>query len=228
MSWKPQPCLRCNESPKEPGRGKKFCEPCGLLAKEELKERTRKSLAAYKRRQREMERLAGRPDGRAGRTIRKDKGVKKGPRVVHAPGMKQCLGCDRVLTFKQIGTKPDGMPHSRCRPCRTEYAYIYNLKRSFGMTPEQYLELFEAQGQACYICRRHPRNQRLAVDHDHTTGVVRGLLCKKCNRDILGHVGDSPEVLRRAAEYLEVPPAPGVIGVVVVPYHVPKVAGSDD
>jgi hypothetical protein len=47
------------------------------------------------------------------------------------------------------------------------------------------------------------RFERLALDHDHTTGEFRGFLCQKCNQAI-GLLNDSPELLRIAAEYIEV------------------------
>ncbi len=67
---------------------------------------------------------------------------------------------------------------------------------------EQYDVLFKKQDGKCAICHCHQRYQRLAVDHDHKTQVVRGLLCMQCNRG-LGRFFDSPVRLRRAAEYLE-------------------------
>jgi hypothetical protein len=48
---------------------------------------------------------------------------------------------------------------------------------------------------------------RLAIDHDHKTGVVRGLLCKRCNSDVLGAADERSDILLRAAAYLEAPPA---------------------
>lgn len=75
--------------------------------------------------------------------------------------------------------------------------------------------LFDRQGGRCAICgnsettpatSRHKGNlgrpRRLAVDHDHTSGLVRGLLCTRCNM-LLGFSLDNPSVLLRAAEYLE-------------------------
>ncbi|MGE0576133.1 MAG: endonuclease VII domain-containing protein [Reyranella sp.] len=61
-----------------------------------------------------------------------------------------------------------------------------------------------AQEGRCKICRRPAEEGQwkvLRVDHDHATGKIRGLLCHHCNV-ALGHFGDSPELLERAAEYL--------------------------
>lgn len=77
------------------------------------------------------------------------------------------------------------------------------LKKAFGMTEADYELLLEAQGGKCAICERPPRGpRRLHVDHCHRTGVIRGLLCASCN-PALGIMKDSPELLRKAAEYLE-------------------------
>lgn len=86
------------------------------------------------------------------------------------------------------------------------------LRRLYGITAEQYDEMLEAQGGVCAICERPPGKQRLNVDHDHKTGLVRGLLCWECNRRVLAAARDRAHILRRAAEYLESPPALRVIG----------------
>ena len=71
------------------------------------------------------------------------------------------------------------------------------------MTPAGYYDMLVAQGGVCAICRLTCQSgKRLCVDHDHATGKVRGLLCQKCNT-VLGKMSDSPELLRRAAAYLE-------------------------
>lgn len=76
------------------------------------------------------------------------------------------------------------------------------LKRH-GITPETYQVMLAAQDGVCAICQKSEKvKQHLAVDHDHETGAVRGLLCRDCNTS-LGKFGDSPELLRRAAAYLE-------------------------
>lgn len=59
---------------------------------------------------------------------------------------------------------------------------------------------------ACEICGAEPESKRAhAVDHDHQTGLIRGTLCRPCNQG-LGHFRDDPNILRKAAEYLEQPP----------------------
>lgn len=91
-----------------------------------------------------------------------------------------------------------------------EKARIKKLKERFGLTADQYDEMLAAQGGACAVCGRtegQPHNQtglptRLVVDHDHQTGVNRGLLCRQCNLGI-GNLKDSPALLRAAAAYLE-------------------------
>ena len=59
-----------------------------------------------------------------------------------------------------------------------------HLKARYGLTPEEYQSILTRQNGACAICQRHPRKRRLAVDHDHGDGHVRGLLCDRCNRGL--------------------------------------------
>lgn len=82
--------------------------------------------------------------------------------------------------------------------------FEYNLKREFGITPEDYDRMFVDQNGCCAICGRHQIEfkRRLAVDHDRETSKIRGLLCIHCNMGI-GQLDHSPECLRKAADYLE-------------------------
>jgi len=76
-----------------------------------------------------------------------------------------------------------------------------HLKHAYGLTLDQYDELFKAQQGACAIC--HQITKRLLfVDHDHKTGKARGLLCVNCNNG-LGLLGDHVETVQRAANYLK-------------------------
>lgn len=81
-----------------------------------------------------------------------------------------------------------------------------SLRQKYGMEPEQYDALLIAQDGRCAICRRFPTSENsrygiLFVDHDHTTGAVRGLLCDQCNRGI-GLLQDNPDIVMAAAAYL--------------------------
>ncbi len=75
-----------------------------------------------------------------------------------------------------------------------------NLMSFYGIGLAEYDRLFKSQDGRCAICRR-PSTKNLYVDHDHATGVLRGLLCGPCN-SALGMLCDSPFLLERAAEYL--------------------------
>jgi hypothetical protein len=61
----------------------------------------------------------------------------------------------------------------------------HQLKK-YGLTPPQYDALLNSQGGVCAICHLPPVRKRLSVDHDHTSGKVRGLLCFTCNA-VTGH-----------------------------------------
>ncbi len=79
-----------------------------------------------------------------------------------------------------------------------------HLKRKYNMTLEQYARMFDEQKECCAICGEHYTkvpHQQLMVDHCHTTGKVRQLLCDLCNT-ALGKFKDSPELLERAADYI--------------------------
>ena len=79
--------------------------------------------------------------------------------------------------------------------------YLLGAQKMYGITPVEYAELYIKQDGRCAICLDKPI-QRLAIDHDHQTGKVRGLLCIKCNR-ALGLVADSSSILKYAIAYLE-------------------------
>ena len=76
------------------------------------------------------------------------------------------------------------------------------LKAQYGMTVEAYDAMLEVQGGVCKICSANPeKGRRLSVDHCHTTGRIRGLLCSNCNLAI-GSMRDNPLFLESAAQYL--------------------------
>lgn len=78
-----------------------------------------------------------------------------------------------------------------------------HLQIKYGMTEEEYAELFKAQGEVCAICKRPQFGKnRFPVDHCHKTGKVRGLLCNPCNSG-MGRFEDDPQRMREAVRYLE-------------------------
>ncbi|WP_423817399.1 endonuclease VII domain-containing protein [Saccharomonospora viridis] len=112
--------------------------------------------------------------------------------------------------------------HHKARKAKQrEAAWERRLWDTYHITPEQYWAIYEAQGRACFGCRRAKGTgrKRLSVDHDHSCcpgpvscgKCVRGLLCGPCNRDVLGHLRDEAEALRRLADYVENPPARKVL-----------------
>jgi hypothetical protein len=86
-------------------------------------------------------------------------------------------------------------------------AHATRVEKVYGITPSEWGRLYDAQGRVCFICRRaNGTTRRLSVDHDHRTGLVRGLLCRPCN-DLLGHLRDDPAAAYRIYAYLSNPPA---------------------
>lgn len=75
------------------------------------------------------------------------------------------------------------------------------LKKTYGITKTDYLAMVARQNGVCAICKKPPKNGPLEIDHCHSTGRVRGLLCHRCNW-ALGILEDSEELLASALEYL--------------------------
>ncbi|MCC3775174.1 endonuclease VII domain-containing protein [Streptomyces sp. UNOB3_S3] len=102
-----------------------------------------------------------------------------------------------------------------CTTCRkkgrSEARHEARIQATYGLLPGEYTQLFQLQEGRCAICGG-TRRQRLSVDHCHTTGLVRGLLCRMCNGRLLTASRDRPDILRAAAAYLENPPAQKHLG----------------
>lgn len=118
-----------------------------------------------------------------------------------------CAGCQSFIPlFYTSG--------SRCKSCASSAAHGQRVEKVYGLSAEGYDRLFRLQGGRCAICCRRPMTKRLAVDHNHKTGAVRGLLCAHnengCNRAVIANleaaVDGGLEAARRAVAYLEDPP----------------------
>lgn len=195
MPKKMKPCIVCGGVKERGYQGSRLCFSCRSLPKrtEEFIQRERE----YSRRRR---RNSGIPERR--KKIRDD-------------GFVWCNECENYLppiVFPNHSNKNKGMKnHHRyapyCKPCQKKYNRRRRLKNIYGLSLEKYDELLSFQNGVCFICHRNDFRYSLAVDHDHKTGEVRGLLCKGCNRDLLGALHDNIEALKRAIDYLENPPA---------------------
>lgn len=126
--------------------------------------------------------------------------------------MNQCRDCREFKSsdcFYKNYKRKDGLT-SRCKICflknKSKYSRNHKYDR-YGITNDQYNEMFLSQNGTCFICNqpetlKDKRGIRsLAVDHDHSNGKVRGLLCSKCNRGI-GCFNDNPELMIKASQYI--------------------------
>ena len=95
---------------------------------------------------------------------------------------------------------------TRCAICAKRQAHRVShnahLKTRYGITREDYDKLLEYGEGKCWICNGGTSRRTLAVDHDHKTGMVRGLLCATCNK-ALRNFRDSATRFRNAADFLE-------------------------
>ncbi len=131
------------------------------------------------------------------------------------------MKCKSPESENEARPRPSGRgaaPQFCTKACQLSFARRWTkLKHKYGITVDQYDQLLAEQGGGCAICGvAGPEAARwgvLVVDHDHETGKVRGLLCSNCNCAI-GLLGDSPELLTKAAGYLsaELPLKEGIRG----------------
>jgi hypothetical protein len=85
---------------------------------------------------------------------------------------------------------------------KTQNELTARYLKKYGMTLDDYNQMFARQHGQCAICDVSVQDERMCVDHDHATGNVRGLLCRLCNSS-LGGFRDSVDLLRKAVAYLE-------------------------
>lgn len=128
-------------------------------------------------------------------------------------GNKAFLGRKHTEEWKQARRvpRPDlkgRVPWNKKFKTRKDKETNGNLKRNFGIGIVEYEKILQTQSYVCAICskpnsRKLPDGKyaKLAVDHDHKTGKIRGLLCCKCNFAI-GHLDDNPYLCERAMHYL--------------------------
>jgi len=133
--------------------------------------------------------------------------------------MKKCIKCQQIKSneeFYNNKKSKDGL-HSYCKVCnkflKTLWANanpekIKRIRRQqtlkgYGLSFQDYENKLKAQKHGCEICgTRMQKNQHLSIDHNHKSGKVRGLLCRKCN-SILGRVEGYLERVKTSIAYLE-------------------------
>ena len=134
------------------------------------------------------------------------------------PAGRDCTGCKQWKPLSEFGKNSKGKwgVNQKCKECMRAWGVAYNLKANFNLTQKEYDRLLDAQDGKCAYCGLECRTGRkLAVDHCHQTGVIRGLLCMRCNKYKIGNL--TIEETRHILEYLENPPAYRVLGIKMVP-----------
>lgn len=138
-------------------------------------------------------------------------------------GVKVCVKCERPKVLSGFYKRKDtGKYRNECKDCINKYnlelyhknpkqkdnhrkaAWKHQIKKNYGVTPEEYYEMLEKQEGKCKICSTHIDDidkHVLYIDHCHTTGKVRGLLCQQCNSG-LGMFRDRVDLLKKAERYL--------------------------
>ena len=136
----------------------------------------------------------------------------------YLPETKICNKCKQrklQTDFNFCSNSSDGL-QSWCLDCGKKWWKIYSgkhdrrdyhLQYRYGITKKQYELILKSQNGVCAICcqsetvKQNNKIDSLAVDHDHKTNYVRGLLCRRCNT-ILGYIDNIPEFLEKVTQYL--------------------------
>lgn len=119
----------------------------------------------------------------------------------------RCAFCAKLLANGRRVERYKSEEWRRLRNERVKQHYernpdkiVYKVVRKYGLSVELYNAMLAAQGGGCAICQKPPQKNRLSVDHDHKTGLVRGLLCPWCNQHLIAF--ENKDFARRAQAYL--------------------------
>ena len=131
--------------------------------------------------------------------------------------MKKCSNCNIIKTLDEFYNSKNGKlgKHHYCKNCLSEnkkkhYDYDKSKKRAlkykYNLTEESLNEMYLLQNKECGICKKEfdilSKHNGLYVDHCHSSGKVRGLLCRNCNA-LLGNCKDNIEILSSSMSYLK-------------------------
>ena len=131
--------------------------------------------------------------------------LKRSQKVVRddtPPGLAFCAGCQSFCPTWYFGKNS-----TQCKACSSMKSHEAMVKKTYGIDGEEYERILKVQGGKCAICRQGFKTVRGAVDHDHKTNAVRGVLDARCNHDALGALHDEPRAAWNAYLYLIHPPA---------------------
>lgn len=117
---------------------------------------------------------------------------------------RKCNMCEEVKSIDRFppvryNAKGYAVIDARCYDCRKPAKRTFDLSSKYNLTDQEFEAIVLAQNNRCLLCDTELTKPH--VDHCHSTGRVRGILCYHCNVG-LGHFKDNPEVLARAIQYL--------------------------
>ena len=134
--------------------------------------------------------------------------------------MKQCIECGETKSLSEYNfTNGKKHPRSRCKPCQNAHQkklrdarfakdpekrdkYLADKRErrmaKYELTQDEFLAMAKAQENRCFTCHR---KLKLYVDHNHSTGKVRALLCNRCNR-VLGFLEEDPQLMQSLINYV--------------------------
>lgn len=118
---------------------------------------------------------------------------------------KKCKVCEQVKSIEEhfyvSYRRGDLTYHSAyCKPCHIQRHGVAGRARRYGLTVDQMNTLLDSATQ-CEICERSIDRGAVNFDHDHTSGTLRGMLCRDCNL-LLGNARDEVSTLEAAIRYL--------------------------
>jgi len=147
----------------------------------------------------------------------------RAPQINRDLNTKECTVCKEIKHLDEYykNSKRHDNYSPRCKTCMDAYKQSWTvgkendiklrnentrLLQRYNITSEDYKVLLHKQDYCCAICGNAPEegrasSKKLSVDHCHTTGAIRGLLCQKCNT-ALGLFNDSAEIIKKALNYL--------------------------
>jgi hypothetical protein len=207
---------------------KKVCKTCGIEKEEIDFYKTPYGTEIICKKCRDIEKYQHRLKNRLEKGLKTHTFTTRKSRELKNKGLKYCPHCERILPVSDFSTGGKFKDFAvYCKECSNEVAEERNqkekvkenrkaydekrklsqrdsrLKKNFGISLMDYNKILEVQNSKCAICGKTviENGKSLAVDHDHKTNKIRGLLCNNCNVCI-GFLQDTPDIGKKIANYL--------------------------